>query len=107
LVVGGKLAHAFLWEHSCKRLESAQLLGRLGVVRTLAGFGFLPTLPRSAARCCRSMASRSAASLRRTAFASAVSVTKVLTVLEPPRITWSGARRVNHCVTVTSLIGDG
>ena len=31
----------------------------------------------------------------RTAFASAVSVTKVLTVLEPPRITCRGARRLS------------
>ena len=29
-----KLAHAFLWEHSYKRLELAQLLGQLGVFLT-------------------------------------------------------------------------
>jgi hypothetical protein len=29
-----KLAHAFLWEHSYKGLELAQLLGQLGVLRT-------------------------------------------------------------------------
>ena len=29
-----KLAHAFLWEYSCKRLKLAQLLGQLGVFLT-------------------------------------------------------------------------
>jgi hypothetical protein len=29
-----KLAHAFLWEYSCKRLKMAQLLGQLGVFLT-------------------------------------------------------------------------
>ena len=30
-----KLAHAFLWEYSYKRLKLAQLLGQLGIVLTL------------------------------------------------------------------------
>jgi hypothetical protein len=30
-----ELAHAFLWEYSCKRLKLAQLLGQLGVFLTL------------------------------------------------------------------------
>ena len=30
-----QLAHALLWEHSCKRLQLAQLLCQLGVFRTL------------------------------------------------------------------------
>ena len=30
-----KLAHAFLWEYSYKRLKSAQLLGQLGAFLTL------------------------------------------------------------------------
>jgi hypothetical protein len=30
-----KLAYAFLWEHSYKRLKLAQLLGQLGVFLTL------------------------------------------------------------------------
>jgi hypothetical protein len=29
-----KLAHAFLWEYSYKRLQLAQLLGQLGIFRT-------------------------------------------------------------------------
>jgi hypothetical protein len=29
------LAHAFVWEYSCKRLQLAQLLGQLGVFLTL------------------------------------------------------------------------
>jgi hypothetical protein len=33
------LAHAFLWEHSCKKLELAQLLGRHGVLLTKAHAG--------------------------------------------------------------------
>jgi hypothetical protein len=32
-----KLAHAFLWEYSCKRLKLAQLLGQLGVFLTFPG----------------------------------------------------------------------
>ena len=31
-----KLARAFLWEYSCKRLQLAQLLGQLGVFRAVA-----------------------------------------------------------------------
>jgi hypothetical protein len=31
-----RLAHAFLWEHSYKRLKLAQLLGQLGVFLTCA-----------------------------------------------------------------------
>ena len=34
-----KLAHAFLWEHSCKGLKLAQLLGQLGVSLTFAASG--------------------------------------------------------------------
>ena len=30
-----KLAHAFLWEYSYKRLKLAQLLGQLGVLLTM------------------------------------------------------------------------
>jgi hypothetical protein len=32
-----KLAHAFRWEHSCKRLKLAQLLGQLWIVLTTTG----------------------------------------------------------------------
>ena len=32
-----KLAHTFLWEHSCKGEKLAQLLGQLGVFLTEAG----------------------------------------------------------------------
>ena len=31
-----KLAHAFLWENSCKRLKLAQVLGRHGIFLTWA-----------------------------------------------------------------------
>ena len=34
-----KLAHAFLWEYSCKRLKWAQLLGQLGVFLARMGRG--------------------------------------------------------------------
>ena len=34
-----KLAHAFLWEYSCKRLKLAQLLGQLGVFLARMGRG--------------------------------------------------------------------
>ena len=33
-----KFAHAFLWEHSGKRLKLAQLLGQLGDCLTLARY---------------------------------------------------------------------
>ena len=32
-----KLAHAFVWEYSCKRLKLAQLVGQLGGFLTCAG----------------------------------------------------------------------
>jgi hypothetical protein len=47
------LAYAFLWEHSYKRLQLAQLLGQLGVFLTLARFlrfQFLPGLAQIAGR---------------------------------------------------------
>jgi hypothetical protein len=31
---GWKLARAFLWEYSCRRLKLAQLLGQLGIFLT-------------------------------------------------------------------------
>ena len=37
-----KLAHAFLWEYSYKRLKLAQLLGQLGVFLTLTAFSTKP-----------------------------------------------------------------
>jgi hypothetical protein len=36
LAQGIRMAHAFLWEHICKRLALAQLLGRRGVLLTCA-----------------------------------------------------------------------
>jgi hypothetical protein len=44
-----KLAHAFLWEYSCKRLKMAQLLGRHGVFRT-CGSGRSPCAASSPCR---------------------------------------------------------
>jgi hypothetical protein len=44
-----KLAHAFLWEYSCERLELAQFLGQLGIFLT-RGDGREGAPPRSLGR---------------------------------------------------------